>query len=353
MDQQTRTPERADWADAFASVVIANLTAEYPFAAHHVTAGATDARLPADLHPAFATSFDWHSSVHMHWLATQLLAFGVAAPLAARLEGLLTRSLTAENLRVEAAYLRAEPDWERPYGWGWALRLAAAVADSPVPGIRALAPHLVPLADAVADLAGGWVDTVPEPVRHGVHPNSAFGLRLLLEASRALGRDAVAETCERAALRWFGDDRGWPVDWERSGQDFLSAGLAEADLMRVVLPADAFAVWLEGFLAELRPDSPLLRPALVLDATDPLQTHLYGLDLHRAAAGSRIAVALPAADAARSPRLAELRDLLAALPERLLPAGLAASVSDDYASTHWLATFGWDALCAIEAARAA
>lgn len=40
-------------------------------------------------------------------------------------------------------------------------------------------------------------------------------------------------------------------------------------------------------------------------------------------------------------------------PPQLHAAGLAASVSDEFYSTHWLATFAWDAMESIERARRA
>jgi Protein of unknown function (DUF2891) len=336
-------PDRKSWADAFAAVVLANLTRRYPYATQHETRDEDDRGRPVDLHPAFASSYDWHSCVHMHWLATRLLAFGVEEDSTARLEALLAENLTVENLRVEGAYLLAYPHYERPYGWAWAMRLAAEVATSPLPAVRALAPATHVLAGAVADLVARWTVSTPEPVRHGVHANSAFGLALILDAARTLGLADTEAACATAARRWFGGDRGWPADWERSGQDFLSPGLAEADLMRLVLPADEFAPWCVGFLGAVRPGSPIFSPATVLDANDPQQTHLYGLDVYRAGAATRVAAALPAEGAA-----ADLAGRLRACVPALLGSGLAASVSDQYYSTHWLASFVWDAMESIE-----
>jgi hypothetical protein len=48
------------------------------------------------------------------------------------------------------------------------------------------------------------------------------------------------------------------------------------------------------------------------------------------------------------PPLPPSPDLLRPSVPPLLGAGLAASVSDEYYSTHWLATFAWDAMESIE-----
>ncbi|WP_144765823.1 DUF2891 family protein [Curtobacterium sp. 9128] len=331
---------RAAWAERFAAVAADNTTREYPYAAHHTTSGPDDRALPVELHPAFATSYDWHSSVHMHWLAARLVAFGLPAGPEARITSVLQAHLSATHLATEAAYLRGTPHYERPYGWAWLMRLAAEVSASESPAVRELAPGFVPVVDVVEELVTAWVDGAAHPVRHGVHANSAFGLLLVLEAARSLGRDALAATCERTARAWFGDDAGWPFAWERSGHDFLSAGLAEADLMRAVLPAPEFAPWARAFLAEVRAGDAILTSTTVRDENDPQQVHLFGLDLSRAGAARRIADALGDGD--------PLGGLLDEAADRLLASGLAASVGEEYYSTHWLASFAWDAMEARE-----
>ncbi|WP_258367600.1 DUF2891 domain-containing protein [Curtobacterium sp. MCBD17_008] len=335
---------RAAWAAGFAAVALDNTTREYPYAAHHTTSGPEDRALPVELHPAFATSYDWHSSVHMHWLATRLVAYGVPADLESRITSVLQAHLSADHLATEVAYLRATPHYERPYGWAWLMRLAAEVAASEVPAIRALAPGFAPVVEVLEDLDTRWVEGAAHPVRHGVHSNSAFGLLLVLEGARSLGRTELVATVERTAREWFGADAGWPFAWERSGHDFLSAGLAEADLMRSVLPAPEFETWAQAFFSEVSAGDGILTPTTVRDENDPQQVHLFGLDLSRAGSARRIADALRSADAED----ADLTALLDGAADRLLASGLAASVGEEYYSTHWLASFAWDAMEARE-----
>jgi hypothetical protein len=147
-----------------------------------------------------------------------------------------------------------------------------------------------------------------------------------------------------AARRWFAADAGWPFRWERSGQDFLSPGFAEAELMAAALDADEFPGWAAAFFSELSPSSAVLAPATVLDVHDGQQVHLFGLGLSTSAAASRVAAALRASGAGDDDRLAGMLEEAA---PRLLPAGLEAAVSEEFMSTHWLATFAWDALEAL------
>lgn len=346
--------DRSAWAAGFAAVALDNVTREYPYASHHTTSGPDDRAVPVELHPAFATSYDWHSSVHMHWLAARLVAFGVPTDLEARITSVLQAHLSAEHLATEAAYLRATPHYERPYGWAWLMRLAAEVSASEVPAIRALAPGFAPVVEVLEELVTRWVEGAAHPVRHGVHANSAFGLLLVLEGARALGRDDLAATVERTTREWFGDDAGWPFAWERSGHDFLSAGLAEADLVRAVLPATEFAPWARAFFAQVSAGDAVLTPTIVRDENDPQQVHLFGLDLSRAGSARRIADALRAADgegaggAGVGGAGADVAGLLDGAADRLLGSGLAASVGEEYYSTHWLASFAWDAMEARE-----
>jgi hypothetical protein len=333
--------DRAAWAERFAAVAVDNITREYPYAAHHTTSGPDDRALPVELHPAFATSYDWHSSVHMHWLATRLVAFGLSAGLEARITSVLQDHLSTDHLATEAAYLRGTPHYERPYGWAWLMRLAAEVAESEAPAIRALAPGFAPVVDVLEDLVTRWVSGAAHPVRHGVHSNSAFGLLLVLEGARSLGRADLVATIGRAAVEWFGEDAGWPFAWERSGHDFLSAGMAEADLMRAVLPAAEFAPWAGAFFSSVRGGDAVLSSTVVKDENDPQQVHLFGLDLSRAGAARRIADALGADGG-------DLAGLLDGAADRLLASGLEASVGEEYYSTHWLASFAWDAMEARE-----
>lgn len=327
-----------------AAVALDNVTRAFPYAAHHVQTSEGDLRQPEDMHPAFANSFDWHSSVHMHLLLVRLVEAELAAggssvqPWVRRGLDVLTEHLTADGMATEAAYLRDNPSWERPYGWAWAAELAAELHEAQVPQLRVLGSSAQQLAQTVFDLTIQWLAVTPAPVRHGLHTNTAFGLRRIRAAAEVFSRDDVASAIDDAARRFYADDRAWPFRYERSGQDFLSPGLCEADLMIDVLSAEELRAWLPEFLSELTADSPVLRPLTVLDPTDGYQSHLYGLGLTVAASLIRIAdVYAQWGDAGRA------QQLRSAVPALMDP-GLEAAVSDEYMSSHWIATFAWEAL---------
>jgi hypothetical protein len=335
---------RDELAAVYADVVLDNLRRPYPFASHHVEASPADRPSPRELHPSFHTSFDWHSCVHMHWLGVSLLEYGLDAGRDAALRAELEATLTPENLAVEEAYLLAHPGWERPYGWAWLVRLAAAAASSADPQIRSWGAALDPLVDTVAQLVAGWTARVEYPVRHGVHTNTAFGVGMLHTAFQSLGRTEAAAAGAAAARRWFGGDTNWAAHWELSGQDFLSSGLSEADLMARILDPVEFAAWFPAFLPGLAPASRILQPVSVTDETDGYMVHLHGLNLSRAGQAARIITALDASGASGTASAAVLRTAL----DPLLNTGLEAVVTAEFMSSHWLASFAWDALSSMD-----
>ncbi|XAS69104.1 DUF2891 family protein [Micrococcaceae bacterium Sec5.7] len=338
-------------ANAYADIVLDNLSRPYPYTSHHVEKSQDDRPSPQQMHPSFYTSFDWHSCVHMHWLGVSLLEHGLDPERDAALRAAMGTTLTAENLAVEGAYMLANPSWERPYGWAWLVRLAAAAATAQDGQSRSWGKSLDPLVDIAASLVAGWTAKAQFPVRHGVHTNAAFGLAMMLDSFRALGRDEAAAVCERAALAWFKDDAGWPGEWELSGQDFLSAGLSEADLMAKALGAKDFAAWFEAFLPGLSAGSRILAPATVTDESDGYLAHLNGLNLTRAGQIIRIRNRLRGegspsqnTDGRESAALAVLDAAL----DPLLTAGLNAVITEEFMSSHWLASFAWDALTSLD-----
>lgn len=321
-------------APRIAPVVFANLTTHHPYHDSHLFEGGEAPHDPFAAHPAFGNSFDWHSSVHSHWTALQLAERGDADLAAA-----LGRNLTIGNIAAETEYLRRRRGYERPYGWAWALLLAASARTTAVEPLRDSAAALHAMAQLIAEAALRWLDVLPQPIRHGVHSNTAFAMGLMHDACGGLEFSALKHAIERRARAWFAQDRDWPAHFERSGNDFLSAGLAEADLMRRVLSRDEFQAWWRAFLPDLSAESPLLSIAHVPNVSDGQIVHLHGLNLSRAPVLARLARMLDEP---------QLLDVALALYESSSPRAF----TGHYSEVHWLPTFAWMAATAIDASAA-
>jgi hypothetical protein len=322
-------------ATQLARIALNGITREYPTYPGHVLLDAADLRRTRELHPAFYGCFDWHSAVHSHWLLARLVRLLPALPEATSIRSALNNHLTEANLLAEAAYF-AQPGrrgFERPYGWTWLLKLAAELRDWDDPDGRRWSAAIEPLAHLITELYLEYLPRLTYPVRSGAHSNTAFGLTFALDYAKAAGHAPLRDCIVARSLGYYAADRDGPAIWEPGGGDFLSPCLAEADLMRRVLPLADFAVWLTGFLPRLAEGGPpqLLTPAVVSDRSDGQIVHLDGLNLSRAWCMWGIAEALPPNDRRRA--------ILIEAAERHARAGLIGVGSGDYVGEHWLGSF--------------
>lgn len=324
-----------DQASRFARLALDGLAREYPNGSGNVLNGPNDLASPREMHPAFFGCFDWHSSVHSHWLLVHLLRVMPALPETAEIRQALGRSLTAENLLVEKAYFEAPNrlSFERMYGWAWLLKLSeelALLGDAEAVQWRR---NLQPLTELIV---ARYLDFLPGqtyPIRSGAHPNTAFGLTLALDYAGSTGDGGLRKLLVARSRDYFAADVDYPAAWEPGGNEFLSPCLVEADLMRRVLPAGEFRWWLASFLPGLPAAEPrnLFSPALVSSHSDPQIVHLDGLNLSRAWCMYGVASVLPPDDPAASVlRVAAGLHAAAALPH---------VTSGDYMGEHWLASF--------------
>ena len=330
----TRHQLTADLATAFARVALANIDRPYPHKLDHLLTGpepaATDHRA---LHPVFFGSYDWHSSVHMHWLLVRLLRLQPHVAIRGELITALDARLTADGMAGERAYC-SRPDaatFERPYGWAWLLALRAELER-----LRPLLPAATAWTDAVDPLAvdlaarlASFYSMATYPLRAGTHANTAFAGMLALDHAVTCQDAHLEQVIREAAIRWYGDDRNAPLAYEPSLTDFLSPTLTTAALLAAVLPRQPFVRWCEAFLP--RGLGSLASPPQVADRSDPQLAHLDGLCLSRGWLCRRLAAALPP----HHPLATEME----AAAARHLDAGLPHTVGGDYVGEHWLASF--------------
>ncbi len=322
-------------AARFAGLALKCLHAEYPNHISHTLDSDADALPPHVLTPAFYGCYDWHSDVHGHWLLVRLVRLLPHAPFAptARIE--LARSLTAANIAGEVAYLqRADrASFERPYGLAWLLQLSAELRSWDDPQAREWAQVLRPLETEAAARLKSWVPKLHYPIRVGEHDQTAFSFGLVWDWAGVAGDTQMRSVLADAAHRFYVKDRHCPIEYEPSGEDFLSPCLAEADFMRRVLGPTEFSRWLSGFLPGIprKVGAAWLQPAVVTDRADPKLAHIDGLNLSRAWMLKGIAQGLEPGDG----RIAVLLDSAARHGEAALPA----VTGEHYEGGHWLGTY--------------
>jgi hypothetical protein len=327
--------------DHFVALVMSHIDREFPNKLDHVNNDASEVRTPRELHPVFFGSFDWHSCVHGHWLLARALRLYPQVNQAKEAVASVDGRFTAAKIAAEVAYLgqKLRATFERPYGWGWLMKLAAELRLAPAAGVPAAhaealtrwSKALQPLADAFVDRWMGFLPKATYPIRVGTHNNTAFAIALTMDYARAAKHPALEGALASKARAWYLKDANYPA-WEPDGTDFLSPGLVEAECLRRVLTPEEFGPWFSRFLPDLAKREPgtLFTPATVSDRTDGQITHLDGLNLCRSWCWRSLAASLPAGDPRRPILEASARDHLeAALPH----------VSGDYMGEHWLATF--------------
>lgn len=319
----------------FADLALGCVHQEYPNKIGHVMSSDDDVDPPRKLTPAFYGCFDWHSSVHGHWLLTRLTKLYPDADFAPSARAALAESFTDAKIAGEMSYFKGEgrTSTERPYGLAWLLCLADELHTWDDEQAQGWSETIAPLEALAADRFRMWLPKLHYPIRTGEHSQTAFAFGLVMDWAEAVGDEAMVELVAERSREYYLADVNCPLGYEPSGQDFLSPCIAEADLMRRVLPPEEFGDWLTGFL----PGIPVTGGAdwlplgVVTDRTDGKLAHLDGLNISRAWMLEGIAAGLPDDD----PRSSSL--LAAAEAHRV--SGLASVTGEHYEGGHWLGSF--------------
>ena len=325
-------------ASHLASLPLKCINQEFPNKTNHTSVTDSDhVLLPGQLHPAFYGCFDWHSSVHGHWMLVRLLKLIPDLPEAGAIRQALNKTLVKDKILAEVNYfsIPLTSSWERTYGWAWILKLDEELYTWDDPDAKKWKLALQPLTQKIVQL---WTAFLPKQTyanRTGVHPNTAFGLVFALDYARTEKNTAFENEVIKASKQLFANDKNAPVLWEPNGSDFLSPGLEEADLMRRVLPAKEFNTWFSRFISVGQLKHLAILP-VVSDRTDLQIVHLDGLCFSRSWCMKGIAAVLPVNDSRKK--------ILVQSAQQHLLASLPNVVSGNYGGEHWLASFAVYAL---------
>lgn len=315
-----------DEANRLSKLPLRCITTDLPYKPGITVTSSKDLVLPQKEHPAFYGCFDWHSAVHGHWSLVYLMKSFSDLETEEEARSKLNLHLTAENIAAELAYFQKNKytqSFERTYGWAWILKLQEELLTWEDEDAKRWYKNLQPLADYLSEAYQTYLPKLVYPIRVGEHSNTAFGLSFAHDYAVAVGDESLKKVIEDSALRFYKNDQDCPINWEPSGYDFLSPCLQEVDIMRKILPADQFTMWLDNFLPDLKAGKLVLSPGVVKDRTDGKLVHLDGVNF------SRAWCLFPLTDYTQAQILAKEH----------LSYSLKNVVDGDYAGEHWLASF--------------
>lgn len=332
----SNTEIKPGYPQVFSRLAMDCIHKEYSNKIAHFMNSDEDLKPPRELYPVFYGCFDWHSSVHGHWLLVRLLNTHESDVDSAAIVGMLNESFSAENIAGElASYTRpGMKSFERPYGIAWLLQLTAELRQSERADAGRWLNDLLPLEERAVSNISEWLPKLSFPIRTGEHSQTAFAFGLMLDWANIAGNREFESLLKSRVRELYASDKNCPLAYEPSGQDFLSPCIAEADLMRRVLTQAEFSTWLSKFFPTLtgKTGSDWLMPATVTDKSDGKLAHLDGLNTSRAWMLEGIMSALSMKDARRIP--------LEVAVGTHRKAGLDAVLGDmHYMGSHWLGSF--------------
>ena len=322
-------------ANKLAELPLSCINTEYPNKLGQTLASKADIAQPNELHPAFYGCFDWHSSVHGHWSLVSLLKQFPDLDKAEDIKEALQRNLSKENIEAEIAYFKKKQNlsYERTYGWAWLLKLTQELHTWDSPLGKELEENLKPLANLIVNRYKEFIPKLVYPIRVGEHTNTAFGLSFAYDYANTFELEELQGLIKTRARDFYLNDDHCPISWEPSGFDFLSPCLAEIDLMRRVLPKDAFFLWLNDFMPQLMTSDFTLNVGKVSDRKDGKLVHLDGLNFSRAWVFYGLAKQYPS-------QFKHLKKLA----NKHVNHSYSNLVGDSYEGGHWLGSFAIFAL---------
>ena len=322
--------------DRCATLAIEGIPREFPCKFGHLIRNTQDIDSLKALTPIFFGCFDWHSAVHNHWLLVRLSRLLPGRAWGGQARRILSDGFTEAKAQQEYSFLKApgHEGFERPYGLAWLLLLCQELYEWDTDSdAKSWLETLKPLERLARERFFQWLPQLSHPVRSGEHSQTAFALGLVWDWAKKRGDTSMLDLLSERVGVYYLEDANWNFDFEPSGQDFLSPGLAEADLLRRILSFERFSDWQEQFIPSLRGDAPSLamEPLQVTNPTDGKLVHLAGLNLSRAWMLEAIAGSLPAG----SPKTL----LIDRLQKEHRNVGLRYLPVDSYAGSHWLGSF--------------
>lgn len=339
INAQQKLELTTEMASKLASMPLKCINQEYPNKTAHVINTEKDAILtPKELHPSFYGCFDWHSSVHGHWMLVRLLRTVPDLENKDKIISILDKSFSPEKIKEEASYFtkyQVAQNFERTYGWAWILKLDEELARWNHPKAKIWHQNLKPLTDEILSLWKAYLPKQTYPNRTGVHPNTAFAMSFAIDWARQVGDTSFEEELSEKAKVFYLNNVKTPAYLEPDSSDFFSPSLEIAELMSRILPQKDFEQWLNQFY-EKRSLENIEQIPIISDVNDYQTVHLVGLSFSKAWAMKNIINALPEKNA--------IRKRFEISREKFIENSLPIIFQGNYGGDHWLASFAVYAL---------
>ena len=323
-------------AKHFSELALHCIQTEFPNKLGHVITDSSQIKRPVELHPAFYGCFDWHSSVHGHWMLVKILKEFPNLSNSELIRSAISKTITKENIQAEINYLNGDlhNSFERTYGWAWMFQLQNELNTWDDDLGKELAVNLKPLTSLLRDRMIDYLPKLTYPIRTGVHPNTAFALSFAYDYAVEIGDQDFKKVIVARSIDYYATDTNYPAYLEPNGTDFFSPSLLEAELMIRILSKQEYKRWFDSFMPKI-PEN-LLEPAIVSDRTDLSLVHLDGLNISRA--WCMLGIANTMDD--DNPK----KQILLNATNKHLNDALQSVASGNYAGEHWLASFAVYAL---------
>lgn len=334
INAQQKLELTVEMANKLASMPLKCINQEYPNKTAHVINSEKDAVLtPKELHPSFYGCFDWHSSVHGHWMLVRLLRTVQNLENRDKIISILNESFSPDKIKEEASYFtkyQVAKNFERTYGWAWILKLDEELARWNHPKAKIWHQNLKPLTDEILRLWKVYLPKQTYPNRTGVHPNTAFAMSFAIDWAREVGDKSFEEELSEKAKVFYLNNTKTPAYLEPDGSDFFSPSLEIAELMSRILSQKEFEKWLNQFY-EKRSLENIEQIPIISDVNDYQTVHLVGLSFSKAWAMKNIINALPEKNS--------IRKQFEISREKFIENSLPIIFQGNYGGDHWLASF--------------
>ena len=261
---------------------------------------------------AFYGCYDWHSAVNSAWTLVRILKTFPDLPTAPAIRQKLNDHFGASNIAGDLQFFKTAGAFELPYGYAWLLRVQYELRSWNDSDAVRWAANMQPMASYMSGRLITYLKGLQQPVRTGVHPNTAMAMDNALAYARSFDPALEAEI-RASAERLFKRDVRCNTVVEPGPSDFASPCLMEAAIMGQLMDRESFLPWLDAFLpplysTEFRPLTKGLGPEFVKNpAAIASKSHIVGLAFVRATSMGELANALAPTD----PRVPVLRRLAA------------------------------------------